>query len=135
MALAHIMKKLPSVLSLVLCDALDFRTRPGRASIVGVFHARHSRTFPTSAQPFVVYAALYDGIGEGRMELLITRLETETDIHRYRQWFAFPGRGLVANFVITLKKCVFPAPGRYSIVLSFENEELARRYLDVYRVR
>jgi len=46
------------------------------------------------------------------MELIVRRLETEEDLTAYRKWYTFPGRGMIANLVIPLKQCAFPAPGR-----------------------
>jgi hypothetical protein len=101
---------------------MDYTTHGG-ASVVNVFHALHFPTFPSRRQNFSVYAALYDGEGEGTMEsmeLVLSRLETEEDRILHRRWFTFPGRGQVANVEIPVIGCVFPAPGRYGFSLIFD---------------
>jgi hypothetical protein len=124
--------KLPRVFSLLLCDRLAFDPAAGQASLVGVFQALRFRTFPSPPQSFTVYTALYDGIGEGTMEVVVTRLESEKDIGSYQRWFTLPGRARVVNFVTEFKRCVFEAPGRYAIALRFDKQELTHRYLDIF---
>jgi hypothetical protein len=129
------MARLPTVVSLMLCETLAVEPHLGRLSLVGLFHSRSFHAFPTPPQRFTVYAALFGGVGEGTIELMITRLETERDIHRYQRWHAFPDRNLTANLEIKLVKCVFPAPGRYALSLRFDGRELTRRYLDIERIK
>lgn len=128
------MLRLPIAMGLVLCERLDIDPLARRMSLVGVFHSLRFRNFPTSPQRFTVYAALYGGIGEGTMELMITSLETEQDIHRYRRWQVLPVRGQIGTLEIRLQRCVFPAPGRYALKLSFDGGEATVRYLDILRL-
>jgi hypothetical protein len=121
-----------AVLGLVVCETLAIEPMNGRMSLVGIFHTRHVPRFPTPPRGFTVYAALYGGTGEGTMELVVTRLETEEDIYRYRRWFAFPRGVRLINLEIKTRKCVFPAPGRYALSLRFDGQELTHRYLSVY---
>lgn len=129
------MIRLPQVFGLTLCNEMGIDAATGQMSLLGVFHVLYFPQFPTSAHPFTVYTALYDGVGEGTMELNCTRLETEEDIYRYRRWFAFPGRGYTINYEIKTRKCQFPAPGRYRLTLLFDKQEVTSRYLDVVRLR
>jgi hypothetical protein len=80
------------------------------------------------------YVALFDGVGEGTMKLVVQRLETEEDIYTYTytKWFKFPGRQLVVNLEIPLTGCVFPAAGWYAIKLLFDKQDLTQRFLDVF---
>ena len=65
--------KRPLVVGLQLCQRLGFNPQQGEVSLVGLFHALRFRTFPSPPQRFAVYVALYDGEGEGTMELVLTR--------------------------------------------------------------
>jgi hypothetical protein len=125
------MARLPKVVGLVLCETMAVEPQSARMSLVGVFHSRSFRGFPTPPQRFTVYAALYGGTGEGTMELVISRLETEQGIYRYRRWYGFRRRPLTINLEIPVKKCIFPAPGGYSLSLRFDGGELVQRYLRV----
>jgi hypothetical protein len=64
-------------------------------SFVHVFPALLFPSFPSPPQHFTVYAALYGGEGEVRMELVISRLEPEKDRILHKKGVAFPGRGEV----------------------------------------
>jgi hypothetical protein len=111
---------------------IDLHTR--QTSLVGLFNALTFPTFPASGA-FTVYTALYGGAGEGTMRLRVTRLETEEDISSYEQWRGLPGQGITFHEEIKVRQCNFPAPGRYALSLTFDGEELAFRYLDVFRKR
>src|SRR5438477_8920178 len=104
------MIKLPRVIGLYPCDAIDFNTQSGRVSLVGVFHSLHFDHFPAPPRKFTVYAALYDGLGEGTMDLIVTRLENEQDVYSYEKWYVFPGRGRICHIGIPVTRCGFPAP-------------------------
>jgi hypothetical protein len=127
------MIKLPQVIGLYPCERIDLNTQTGQVSLIGVFHSLHFRTLPAARRKFTVYAALYDGMGEGIMDLLITRLETEQDIYYYEKWYAFPGRGVLAHVDMPVTKCGFPAPGRYAFKLRFDQRDVTQRLVDIYR--
>jgi hypothetical protein len=123
--------RLPRVIGLILCDRLDY-TQTGMVSLRGVVQSVAFPVFPTPARQLTVFSVLYDGVGEGLAELLVTRLETEADIVRYRRWLALPGRSRYVNLEVRLRGFSFPAPGRYALRLLFDQEEVSRRFLDVY---
>jgi hypothetical protein len=125
--------KVPQVIALLLCDRMGLDPSSGQVSLLGIFQARYFPTFPSPPQNFTAYVALYDGEGDGTMELLLTRLETEEDITLYKKWLTFPGRGQIVNVEIKVRNCEFPAPGRYALTLSFDNKLLTQRYLEIYR--
>jgi len=125
--------RLPDVFGLILCNRLDVNPQVGQTSLQGIFQALSFSTFPSPTRPFTAYAALFDGEGEGTMELVIARLETEQDIHHYSRWVTLPGRGLVMNLEIPIESCVFPAPGRYVLVLRFDKSPVAYRFLEIIR--
>lgn len=129
------MIRLPDVFGLTLCKEMAVDVSARQMSLIGVFHALRFPSFPSPSQPFTVYAALYGGTGEGIMELVCTRLETEEDVYRYQRWSVLPGPGVLTNLEIRVHRCVFPAPGRYGLTLLLDREEVSRRYLDVTRLR
>ena len=110
----------------------------GKPSLIDIFHALRFRHFPSPQLNFTVYFALYDGVGEGIMELTISQLQTEEDIVVLKENVVLPGRGMHRNCPISVNNFSFPAPGNYSITLRFrgENEdtsnELAFRLLEVF---
>lgn len=124
--------KLPSVMGLVLCNELGRDPQAGKPSLRGVINSWHFSVFPTPFQRFTVYVALYDGVGEGKLELSLMRLKGEKTLYRLRQWVILPGRMMPLIVVLKVKKCVFPAAGHYLFSLSFDNQELTRRYVQVF---
>jgi hypothetical protein len=127
------MIKLPMVVSIVLCEGLSVDPIAGKTSLVGIFHARFYRRFPSPREPFTAFVALLGGAGEGTMELRVIRLETEQVVYSYKRWNSLPGSGVVLNLEMRLANCRFPAPGRYGISVSFDGQELTTRYLEIIR--
>jgi hypothetical protein len=112
---------------------MDANPQEGKISLTGLFQPLHFRRFPSPLQKFTVYAALYDGVGEGTMELEVARLETEEKIYSHKRWVTFPGRGMLVNLEMKVGKCVFPAPGQYMLSLRFDHQELSQRNLEIFR--
>jgi hypothetical protein len=77
--------------------------------------------------------ALYDGVGEGTIELRIMEWATERDVHVYTRWTTLPGRGLLGQMDLHMTKCVFPRPGRYRLTLQFDGQVLSQCFLDVFQ--
>jgi hypothetical protein len=129
------MVKPPRVIGLVLCKRMGVDTITGELSLVGVFHSLAVARWPSPPQRFTVYTALHGGQGEGTMELVVNRLETEEDVHRFVRWYAIPDPQLTVHLELPIRRCIFPAPGRYDLVLRFDGQGLTRRTLDVYPKR
>ncbi len=127
------MPKAPKPVGLILCKRYHVDPQVAEQSLIGVFHAFWARTFPYRAPEFTVYAALTGGKGEGRMVLEIMRMETEQVVYGYTKWYACLGDNLIATFERTVRQCLFPAPGRYSVTLKFEDQEVAQRIVDVFK--
>jgi len=119
---------------------LEVNPSTGKVSLVGIFQALHFQSFRSAQKSFTVYFALYDGLGEGIIELTISQLETERDVFYRRRHIVFPGRGMVMNIDFPVVNCRFPAPGNYAISLRLKGKEqdsireLAYRFLDVFRI-
>jgi hypothetical protein len=138
MAGDQFMVRLPKVVGLVLCERLSFLPPGRKPSLVDVFHALRFRHFPSPRVNFTVYFVLYDGMGEGIIELKITRMENEEDVVIKEEKIVLPGRAMHRNCLISVSSS-FPAPGNYAISLRFREEnqdmpnDLALRFLDVFQ--
>ena len=124
------MSKLPRVAGLIFCKRMEINVAAVEMSLAGVFHTLIFSAFPAHV-PFTVYTELYDAAAEGTMELAVMRLETERTIYRQTRWFASSDRQLVIQYETRVQKCIFPAPGRYAVMLRLDGDELTRRYLDI----
>jgi hypothetical protein len=123
--------KPPRVVGVVLCKSFDIDRAAGDLTLSGVFHTLEFAEWPTPFQHFVAYSALHGGEGEGTMELVVTHLESEEGVYRYRRWYTVPDLDLVIHLEMRIRRCSFPLPGRYGLSLRFNGEELSYRPLDV----
>ena len=125
------MPKRPRVVGLMLCRRMGVDPVAAEASLVGLFHTFHVSSWTDPVPPFSVFALLTGGKGEGTIKLVIRRLETEDDVYRWQRWTVFSDPDLIAQNEIVVRRCVFPAPGRYLLILSFDGAELANRVVTV----
>ena len=79
------MVRLPKVVGLVLCKSFRFLPPRGKPSLIDVFHALRFHHFPSPKLNFIVYFALYDGMGEGIMVDMTPRPTTLTNIKELRK--------------------------------------------------
>jgi hypothetical protein len=127
------MPEAPKPVALILCDRIEVNVATAQMSLVGIFHHRRFRSFPTAAQRFTAYVALHGGEGEGRISLDIARANTEATIYTYQRWTGFPDPDLITTFEAPVRRCAFPEPGRYIVTLRFDGEILADRVLDIFQ--
>jgi hypothetical protein len=125
------MNKSPRVYGLTLCDRVRVERNPPSFNLDGIFLAREFAAFPTQACNFDIYACLFDGRGEGVIDLTCTQLEGEQDIYYHRGWLAFPHSVPTVHYVRSVKGLRFRKAGRYAFTLSFDKTPLTVRYLDV----
>ena len=123
--------KLPRVVGLVLCRSMTFDPEAGGHTLTGVFNTLVCPSWPSPPQQFMAFAGLQGGRGEGTIELVIQRMATEQRVYRFRRWYTLPDPQLVSSLELPIRRCVFPAPGRYGVSLRFEGSELTSRTLDV----
>ena len=83
-------------------------------------------------RPFTVCGTLFNGDMEGVMEWVVTHLEWEKSIYRQRRWVSYKP-GMLYFLEVPIRKCSFPAPGRYELTCSIDGTQLAQRYFDVLR--
>jgi hypothetical protein len=125
----------PRALGLVLCREFVVNVGEGSYTLNGLFHALYFDSWPAASPPIMIYAALTGGRGEGTMELEVQRADTEASIDRHSTWAAFADPDVVIPHRVILKRCVFPAPGRYSFTLRFDGQQIANRMIDVFQAR
>lgn len=127
------MVKLPEVFGLVACERLHVDPHARQLSLVGVFFQLRFASFPARIRELTIYAALFDARGEGELRLTYTRLETEEDLHYNSRWSSFPEPGRVTQVALPLRELRVPAPGRYSVTLSFDHNPIGKCFFDVLR--
>ena len=129
------MIKPPQAYGLILCERVRIETNPASFCLDGLFLGREFKAFPTPWFAFDVYAALFDGRGEGEMRLTCTWLEKEEDIYYHGRWYAFSRQVQTVLYTHTVRKLRFQNAGRYAFTLSFNKVPFTVRYLDVREAR
>jgi hypothetical protein len=123
------MIRVPKVAGLTLCHHIEVDPQSGQYSLMGIFHSRYFRSFPSPMIGFTVYAALYGGEGEGTIELTVSQAQTEREIYRLRKWVSFADRRLI-NMELKVNRCVFPEAGRYLLGLRFDEQTVTSRIMN-----
>jgi hypothetical protein len=116
----------PNVVGLTLCEQVIIEEKTHNVTVVNSVSRYRSRTFPTPPQRFVVYAVLTDGMGEGAMSLIISRLDTLEDIEERHWRMRFPNPLSVVRLVFRFANVSFPVPGRYQLSLFADGEWVAQ---------
>jgi hypothetical protein len=95
-------------------------------SLIGCFTELEATVFPTVVQPFSAFSTLTSGVGEGTIELLLSRLDTGAGVFVYRGKQHFPDELAEVRFTIRFPKFSFPAPAIYEFTLLGDGEWVAR---------
>ena len=122
----------PVAVGLTLCDYVLVEERTRKVSLIGSFTGIGVLSFPAVVPPFSVFAVLTDGLGNGTIELGVSRLDTNEQVANYRTPVHFPDKLAEVFFHIRLHQCSFPAPGHYQFTLLADGQWLAQRRIRVY---
>ena len=82
----------PIALGLILCEKVIVEERTRNTTFVSTFTKLFADEFPSPPQRFALATVLTGGQGEGTVELVITRLETDEETYAIRRQLRFPGR-------------------------------------------
>jgi hypothetical protein len=127
------MQRTPKALDFVLCERMEVDPQEGQYSLVNVFYWLPWRAPGPLLKDFTLYGTLFDGRGNGLLQLEVSQMERERAAYRWSKPFASPGRGMSHILEIKVRGCVFPAPGRYSLSVRIDDKETGVFYLDVLR--
>ena len=87
--------------------------------------------FPSPPERFAFAAILTGGQGDGTLDLVLMRLETEEETYAMQRRIQFPGRLAEVQVVFHVRDCSFPAPGHYDATLFVDGDPVARRKFSV----
>jgi Family of unknown function (DUF6941) len=127
-----VMHPRPLVLGLTLCDYVIVEERTRKMSLIGTFSGLAVSGFPAQPPPFSIFATLTDGYGNGRIEMLVTHMETNDQVYTHRAVLTFPDKVTEVIYHLRLRQCVFPAAGNYQFTLLLDGDWMAQRRLRVY---
>jgi hypothetical protein len=119
------------VLGLTVCEKVIVEQGTGNVTLVSAFTKFVVNEFPTPPQKFAVYTALTAGLGDGTIELVVTNLETNEEIHAVQLPVHFADRLTELRVLFRIASCSFPAAGDYQLTLLIDGEWLAQRRIQV----
>lgn len=120
----------PVVVGLTIAQDIRYHSNSGNYSVIEAFNGLSGERFPLSVSPFAVLVTLTDAEGEGRLELVVTKLDDPmVEARRIYRTVRFKDRLQLLACVIRVERCIFPSPGVYLLTLSIDGEWLAHRSL------
>lgn len=125
----------PVPLGLALCNLVIIDQHSRMPSLIGMFTGLEVDRFPSDPQRFSVFAALTDGLGNGRIEWVALRLETGEQVYAQNGTIDSPDRLKVVNVNFRVRGIIFPAPGSYEFAVLVDGDVIARRRVRIYEPR
>jgi hypothetical protein len=75
------MKQRPIAVGVLLCEQVIVEEGTHNVTLVNSFTHRKVTSFPATF-PFIVFASLTDGLGDGFLEVVIERLDSLEELYR-----------------------------------------------------
>lgn len=124
----------PVAVSLILCETVIIDEQTRNITPVNCFRRRRVAGFPSEPFPFVVLAWLTDGMGQGRLEVVVERLGADEPevVYRISLPCHFTNPMDEVRLTIRIRDCVFPSAGAYDVILQADGEFLAHKRLILY---
>ena len=119
----------PMSVGLTLCHYAAIEEGTRNITLAGSFISLRTGKFPFRAAPFSVFASLVGGQGEGTLELVVTRLQTDQELFSVPRRVVFRDRFTEFRVLFRVKNCGFPAAGEYLFTLLVDGEWMAQRRL------
>jgi hypothetical protein len=122
----------PVAIGMMLCDQVIVEKDTMKPSPIGIFTGMAVKDFKES-QHFSVYAALTNGEGPTKIELVAFRMDNGDQIYQQRSSLYFPHRLGIVNVNIRVRNIKFPCAGWYDFVIRVNGEFIAQRKIRVYQ--
>ena len=125
------MIQLPTAIGLTVCEQVIVEEKTHNITLVNCLTRLRVREIPSEPHPLVIYARLTDGIGNGKLRLQMTRLDTldENLIQEAPATFSHPLQEFRAVFRVAIS---FPVEGHYQFTLWMDEKMIVQRRFQVY---
>ena len=125
------MSQRPAAIGLLVCEQVIIEEGTQNVTPVNSFRRRIVQQFPTEPLNFVVFAILNDGVGEIRLELAISRLDTDEEVYQRSMTVRFGNQLQEGRCLFRISDYSFPVPGTYEVALFADNEMIAQRKIRI----
>jgi hypothetical protein len=117
----------PVAVGLAICEQVIVEEGTRNVTLVNCFNILRLRELPSVASRLVVHAALTDGLGDGRVSLVVNRLDTFEEIYARHARVSFTNPLQEVRLLFRPRKCSFPVPGWYQASLLVDGEFVAQQ--------
>jgi hypothetical protein len=125
------MTKLPIAIGLMVCEQMIVEEKTHNITLVNCFNHLRVRKVPSEPQRLAFFALLTDGLGAGKIQVVVARPDTLEEILRkeIQATFVDPLRQVRVFFRDALS---YPVAGRYQITLLADEQVITQRVFQVY---
>lgn len=115
----------PTVRGLILSESADVDPVTKNISLRECFRALVSHSFPSTLQPFFVFAHLVNGWGDVLLRIDIVSLNDNNPIYRFTNRVLFRDRLQEMRLKVEIAQFIAPAAGKYGIKLWANSDLIA----------
>src|SRR5262245_57669416 len=121
----------PKAVGLLLCRMVMIEEKTHNVRLGTSFARLDVDAVPSPPAAFYVYTVRRDGLGEVKLNMVVSRCDTLDEVYTkgFRVQFKDPLRQLRLHWLV--KSCSFPAPGRYEFALYGDGELITQSVLQV----
>ena len=121
----------PIAIGMVLCDQVIDEEGTHNVTPVNCFNHRELDMLPGEST-FFALVWLADGEGELSAQIVVERLDTLEEVHRFTRKLAFTSRLQESRCLAKIRSCKFPVAGYYQVSLIIDGEFIAHRKFRVH---
>ena len=121
----------PRALELLICRQVIVDSLTDEPTCVGIKTSLKMECFPSPPVNLAFFASLTDGLGDGDLELVITRLGSGETIYQAERRIHLAHRLAISHVYGNLPALTFPAADVYAISLLVDQQLAAIRHIRV----
>lgn len=123
----------PAAIGLLVCEQVIIEEGTQNVTPVNAFRRRLVQQFPSEPVSFAVFAILNDGVGEIRLELVISRLDIDKEVYQRTLTVRFGNQLQEGRCLFRIRDFSFPVSGVYEVTLFADHEVIAQRKIRIMK--
>jgi hypothetical protein len=125
----------PTVLAMVICDAIHQDPATKKCTLLGTFSTITARSFPVVHPGLAIHVALTEGRGNTRIRLSLVSADEHQTLFTQEGVIQFADPRVVAEINFGIRNLNLPNPGEYRVQIHANDELLGERRLHVMAMR